>query len=124
MRHKRLSRAEKKAYSLRQAHAADDALFPVIFVVIMLPVVVRIATEILARRPRRVPCGPRRHPRARYRPGHQRDAYAFAFRLWAKAGDIFLTILASADCCRCERRALVRLAASHAGWGRRPGARE
>jgi tight adherence protein C len=46
MRHKRLSRAEEKAYSLPAKLTLPMMLciFPVIFVVIMLPVVVRIAT--------------------------------------------------------------------------------
>jgi tight adherence protein C len=45
MRHKRLSRAEEKAYSLPAKLTLPMMLciFPVIFVVIMLPVVVRIA---------------------------------------------------------------------------------
>jgi tight adherence protein C len=46
MRHKRLSRAEEKAYSLPAKLALPMMLciFPVIFVVILLPVVVRIYT--------------------------------------------------------------------------------
>ncbi len=46
MRHKRLSRAEEKAYSLPAKLTLPMMLciFPVIFVVIMLPVVVRIST--------------------------------------------------------------------------------
>jgi tight adherence protein C len=45
MRHKRLSRAEEKAYSLpaKLTLPMMICIFPVIFVVIMLPVVVRIA---------------------------------------------------------------------------------
>jgi tight adherence protein C len=46
MRHKRLSRAEEKAYSLPAKLTVPMMLciFPVIFVVIMLPVIVRIST--------------------------------------------------------------------------------
>jgi tight adherence protein C len=46
MRHKRLSRAEEKAYSLPAKLALPMMLciFPVIFVVIMLPVAVRFLT--------------------------------------------------------------------------------
>jgi tight adherence protein C len=46
MRHKRLSRAEEKAYSLPAKLAVPMMLciFPVLFVVIMLPVIVRLAT--------------------------------------------------------------------------------
>jgi tight adherence protein C len=46
MRHKRLSRAEEKAYSLpaKLALPMMICIFPVIFVVILLPVVVRIST--------------------------------------------------------------------------------
>jgi tight adherence protein C len=45
MRHKRLSRAEEKAYSLPAKLAVPMmvCIFPVIFVVILLPVVVRLA---------------------------------------------------------------------------------
>ena len=44
MRHKRLSRAEEKAYSLpaKLALPMMVCIFPVIFVVILLPVVVRL----------------------------------------------------------------------------------
>jgi tight adherence protein C len=47
MRHKRLSRAEEKAYSLpvRLSLPMMICIFPVIFVVIMLPVAVRVATS-------------------------------------------------------------------------------
>jgi tight adherence protein C len=46
MRHKRLSRAEEKAYSLPAKLTVPMMLciFPVIFVVIMLPVIVRLST--------------------------------------------------------------------------------
>jgi tight adherence protein C len=46
MRHKRLSRAEEKAYSLpaKLAIPMMVCIFPVLFVVILLPVVVRLAT--------------------------------------------------------------------------------
>jgi tight adherence protein C len=46
MRHKRLSRAEEKAYSLpaKLALPMMICIFPVIFVVILLPVVVRLST--------------------------------------------------------------------------------
>src|SRR5258708_5016601 len=46
MRHKRLSRAEEKAYSLpsRLAVPMMVCIFPVIFVVILLPVIVRLYT--------------------------------------------------------------------------------
>jgi tight adherence protein C len=46
MRHKRLSRAEEKAYSLPAKLTVPMMLciFPVIFVVIMLPVIVRLAS--------------------------------------------------------------------------------
>jgi tight adherence protein C len=48
MRHKRLSRAEEKAYSLpsRLAVPMMVCIFPVIFVVILLPVVVRLKMGI------------------------------------------------------------------------------
>ncbi len=44
MRHKRLSRAEEKAYSLPAKLAVPMmiCIFPVLFVVILLPVVVRL----------------------------------------------------------------------------------
>ena len=47
MRHKRLSRAEEKAYSLpaRLSLPMMICIFPVLFVVIMLPVAVRVATS-------------------------------------------------------------------------------
>ena len=47
MRHKRLSRAEEKAYSLpvRLSLPMMICIFPVLFVVIMLPVAVRVATN-------------------------------------------------------------------------------
>ena len=47
MRHKRLSRAEEKAYSLpvRLSLPMMICIFPVLFVVIMLPVFVRVATS-------------------------------------------------------------------------------
>jgi tight adherence protein C len=47
MRHKRLSRAEEKAYALpaKLSIPMMVCIFPVIFVVILLPVVVRIATH-------------------------------------------------------------------------------
>jgi tight adherence protein C len=46
MRHKRLSRAEEKAYSLpaKLSLPMMICIFPVIFVVILLPVVVRLYT--------------------------------------------------------------------------------
>jgi len=46
MRHKRLSRAEEKAYSLPAKLAVPMmvCIFPVLFVVILLPVIVRLAT--------------------------------------------------------------------------------
>ena len=46
MRHKRLSRAEEKAYSLpaKLSHPMMICIFPVLFVVILLPVAVRLAT--------------------------------------------------------------------------------
>jgi tight adherence protein C len=46
MRHKRLSRAEEKAYALpaKLSIPMMVCIFPVIFVVILLPVVVRLAT--------------------------------------------------------------------------------
>jgi tight adherence protein C len=46
MRHKRLSRAEEKAYSLpaKLALPMMICIFPVLFVVILLPVAVRLAT--------------------------------------------------------------------------------
>src|SRR5207253_3351822 len=46
MRHKRLARAEEKAYSLpaKLALPMMICIFPVIFVVILLPVVVRLST--------------------------------------------------------------------------------
>jgi tight adherence protein C len=48
MRHKRLSRAEEKAYSLpsRLAVPMMICIFPTIFVVILLPVVVRLKMGI------------------------------------------------------------------------------
>ena len=47
MRHKRLSRAEEKAYSLPAKLAVPMmiCIFPVLFVVILLPVIVRVATH-------------------------------------------------------------------------------
>ena len=47
MRHKRLSRAEEKAYSLpvRLSLPMMICIFPVLFVVILLPVFVRVATS-------------------------------------------------------------------------------
>ena len=47
MRHKRLSRAEEKAYSLPAKLSVPMmvCIFPVIFVVILLPVVVRLSTH-------------------------------------------------------------------------------
>jgi tight adherence protein C len=47
MRHKRLSRAEEKAYSLpaRLAIPMMLCIFPVIFIVILTPVIVRLATH-------------------------------------------------------------------------------
>ena len=46
MRHKRLSRAEEKAYSLPAKLALPMMVctFPTLFVVILLPVIVRMAT--------------------------------------------------------------------------------
>jgi tight adherence protein C len=46
MRHKRLSRAEEKAYSLPAKLAVPMmvCIFPVLFIVILLPVIVRLAT--------------------------------------------------------------------------------
>jgi tight adherence protein C len=46
MRHKRLSRAEEKAYSLpaKLAIPMMVCIFPVLFVVILLPVIVRLYT--------------------------------------------------------------------------------
>ena len=46
MRHKRLSRAEEKAYSLpaKLSLPMMICIFPVLFVVILLPVAVRLAT--------------------------------------------------------------------------------
>jgi tight adherence protein C len=46
MRHKRLSRAEEKAYSLPAKLAVPMmvCIFPVLFVVILLPVIVRLYT--------------------------------------------------------------------------------
>ncbi len=47
MRHKRLSRAEEKAYSLPAKLAIPMMLciFPVLFIVILCPVIVRLATN-------------------------------------------------------------------------------
>jgi tight adherence protein C len=47
MRHKRLSRAEEKAYSLpaKLALPMMVCIFPVLFVVILLPVIVRVSTN-------------------------------------------------------------------------------
>ena len=44
MRHKRLSRAEEKAYACRPSSRVPMmvCIFPVLFVVILLPVVVRL----------------------------------------------------------------------------------
>ena len=46
MRHKRLSRAEEKAYSLPAKLAVPMivCIFPTLFVVFLLPVIVRMAT--------------------------------------------------------------------------------
>jgi tight adherence protein C len=46
MRHKRLSRAEEKAYSLPAKLSVPMmvCIFPVLFIVILLPVIVRMAT--------------------------------------------------------------------------------
>ena len=46
MRHKRLSRAEEKAYALPAKLSVPMmvCIFPVIFVVILLPVIVRLST--------------------------------------------------------------------------------
>ena len=47
MRHKRMSRAEEKAYSLPAKLAVPMmvCIFPVLFIVILLPVIVRMATH-------------------------------------------------------------------------------
>jgi tight adherence protein C len=47
MRHKRLSRAEEKAYSLPAKLAVPMmvCIFPTLFVVILLPVIVRVVTH-------------------------------------------------------------------------------
>jgi tight adherence protein C len=47
MRHKRLSRAEEKAYSLPAKLSVPMmvCIFPTLFVVILLPVIVRMATH-------------------------------------------------------------------------------
>ena len=54
MRHKRLSRAEEKAYSLPAKLAVPMmvCIFPVLFVVILLPVIVRLTLVITER----IPC--------------------------------------------------------------------
>ena len=55
MRHKRLSRAEEKAYSLPAKLSVPMmvCIFPVLFVVILLPVIVRLYTAIIEARLRR-----------------------------------------------------------------------
>jgi len=48
MRHKRLSRAEEKAYSLpaKLALPMMICIFPVLFVIILLPVFVRVSLSL------------------------------------------------------------------------------
>ena len=52
MRHKRLSRAEEKAYSLPAKLSVPMmvCIFPVLFVVILLPVIVRLCARQLLNR--------------------------------------------------------------------------